>query len=75
MYEKFQPKPRFKVIMCGCKLFGSYPCDHEHKRDFQKMFPKLKVYLSLSKFSNGMIKSGLNNGLAKSGVVNMSTQP
>ena len=49
-----------------CRLFGSqYPCNHEHARDFQTIFSSLiskNVYLPVSKFSNTIITSGLNNG-------------
>ena len=35
--KNFQIKPHFKVVMYGCKVFGSYcPRNHEHMRDFQK---------------------------------------
>ena len=43
--------------------------------DFQNIFPWLtshKVYVPFCKLSNIMIKCGLNNGQAKSSIVNMS---
>ena len=45
---------------------------------FPKNFPwliSLKVYLPPCKFLNRIVKSGHNNGRAKSGAVNMSTPP
>ena len=61
--------------MYSCKLFGSYPCDNKHTKDFQNIFSWLisvKVYLSAPIFSKRIIKSGLNNGRWKTDVVNMS---
>ena len=62
--------------MHSTKLFRTYPRNHEHKRNFRKEFPWLiskNVYLSLCKFSNRTLISGLNNGRLKTGVVNLST--
>ena len=55
--------------MYSCKLFGNYPHNHKHTKDFQKIFPKLissQVYLPAPKFSKRKIKSGLNNAYGKS---------
>ena len=62
--------------MYSCKLFGSYPCNHELIKNLKKIFLYLilvKVYLHVSEFSNGVMESGPNNGRSKTGVLNMST--
>ena len=64
--------------MYSCKLFGSYPRNHEYARGFHKNFSWLtfkKVNLPAPKFSSRMTISELNNGPPKTGVVNMSTPP
>ena len=42
---------------------------------FDRGFISKKLYLPVSKFSNGIITSVLNNGRSKAGAVNMSTPP
>ena len=62
--------------MYTCKLFGVYPRNPRIYEGFpKKVFFSYfkKVYIPLSKFSNRIIISGLNNGRSKIGVVSMST--
>ena len=33
-YKKMLNNSLFKVVMHSCKLFGIYPRNHEHKRNF-----------------------------------------
>ena len=45
--KKFQPKPHLEVVVCGCKLFDSYPHDQEYTSDFQNFFLglHLKIFI------------------------------
>ena len=56
------------------KIFGNPRCVSGHGGN-SKIITTVHNYLLPSKSSNGMIKSELNNGCAKSGVVNVSTPP
>ena len=65
--------------MYSAGLYSSYPSTgprtHEEcPKKFSWRISK-KVYLPVSKFSNRMITSGLNNGRLNTSDVNMSTPP
>ena len=71
MQNFFSQVTYFKVVMHSCDLFGIYSGNCEKKFFFSFIFEKL--YLPVSKLSNRLKTSGLNNGRSKTGVVNMST--
>ena len=62
--------------MYSCKVFGRYLITTNTREISKTIFPWfifLKVYLSVSKFSNRMITPGLNNGRSETGDFNIST--
>ena len=76
--KNFLPISYVRVVTYSCKSLSSNRRNHEHARDFQRKFSSLifeEVYLTVYKFLNRMITSGLNNVRSKTDVVKMTTLP